>query len=142
MEMKRFDNTIPLTELSRAAVERQDQYYNFYLKGALVCLCLDIRLRELSEGKYGTRDLMRDLSKKYGKDTPFRDQELFDVITSMTFPDIRAFFRDYVEGAQPLPLEQYLTKAGIRFDARRMSVTPLPDATPAQLELRKWWIGL
>ena len=142
VEMKRFDNTIPLTELSRAAVERQDQYYNFYLKGALVCLCLDIRLRELSEGKYGTRDLMRDLSKKYGKDTPFKDQELFDVITSMTFPDIRAFFRDYVEGAQPLPLEQYLTKAGIRFDARRMSVTPLPDATPAQLELRKWWIGL
>lgn len=140
-EMKRFDNNIPLTELSRAAMERQDQYYNFYLKGALVCLCLDIRLRELSEGKYGTQELMRDLSKKYGPDKPFKDDELFDVITAMTFPDIRAFFRDYVEGAQPLPLEEYLAKAGIAFDAKRSKVSLAPDASPQQLQLRKWWTG-
>lgn len=139
--MKQFDNTIPLTELSRAAMERQDQYYNFYLKGALACLCLDIRLRELSEGKYGTQELMRDLSKKYGPEKPFKDDELFDVIAAMAFPDIRAFFRDYMEGSQPLPLEQYLAKAGVAFDAKRGKIALAPDATLQQLQLRKWWIG-
>jgi predicted metalloprotease with PDZ domain len=139
--MQKFDNSIPLTELSRAAMERQDQYYNFYLKGALVSLCLDIRLRELSAGKYGTQEMMRDLSKRYGKNQPFKDDELFDVITAMTFPEIRAFFRDYVEGAVPLPLEAYLAKAGIEFNEKKLRINPLPDPTPAQLQLRKWWIN-
>lgn len=140
--MGQFDNSIPLTDLSRAAMERQDQYYNFYLKGALVSLCLDIRLRELSGGKYGTVDMMRDLSKQYGKDVPFRDNELFDVITAMTFPEIRAFFRDHIEGAIPLPLETYLAKAGIEFDEDKLNIKPAANPTPAQLQLRKWWINL
>lgn len=139
--MQQFDNSIPLTELSKSAMERQDQYYNFYLKGALVSLCLDIRLRELSEGKYGTQEMMRDLSKRFGKDKPFKDDALFDVITEMTFPDIRAFFRDYIEGSAPLPLTEYLAKAGIEFDEKKLRVKTVADPTPEQLRLRKWWIG-
>ncbi|HRI59551.1 MAG TPA: peptidase M61 [Saprospiraceae bacterium] len=140
-QMQQFDNNIPLTELSRVAMERQDQYYNFYLKGALASLCLDIRLRELSDGKYGTQDMMRDLSGRYGKDKPFKDDELFDVITAMTFPDIRTFFRDYIEGNAPLPLQVYLAKAGIEFDEKSLRIKPMTDPTPAQLQLRKWWIN-
>lgn len=140
-QMQKFDNSIPLTELSRMAMERQDQYYNFYLKGALVNLCLDIRLRELSAGKYGTQEMMLDLSKRFGKDKPFKDNELFDVITAMTFPEIRAFFRDYVEGAVPLPLADYLAKAGIEFDEKSLRIQPMKNPTPTQLEVRKWWIN-
>lgn len=141
VQMNRFDNKIPLTELSQKAMERQEQYYNFYLKGALVSMCLDIRLRELSAGKYGTQEMMRDLAKRYGKDKPFRDDELFDVITTMTFPEMRAFFSDYIEGAVPLPLESYLAKAGIEFDEKRLRIQPMPHPTPEQLQLRKWWIN-
>ena len=140
-QMQEFDNRLPLTELSRSALERQDQYYNVYLRGALVCLCLDVRLRELSAGKYGTQELMRDLSKRFGKNKPFRDDELFDVITAMTFPEIRAFFRDYVEAAQPLPLAACLASAGFDFNEKTFRLKPVPAATPAQLQLRKWWIG-
>lgn len=140
-DMMHFDNNIPLTELSRSTMERQDQYYNFYLKGALVNLCLDIRLRELSEGAYGTQDLMRDLSKRYGKDKPFKDNELFDTIAAMTYPEVRVFFQNYVEGAEPLPLKNYLEKAGITFDEKKRTLRPAQDATPGQLQLRKWWAG-
>lgn len=140
-QMQRFDNTIPLTELSRAAMDRQDQYYNFYLRGALVCLCLDLRLRELSQGKYGTQELMRDLAARYGRNKPFKDEELFDVITSMTFPEIRGFFSDYLENARPLPLKAYLEKAGLRFNEKSLNIQASSDATPEQLQLRKWWLG-
>lgn len=139
--MQQFDNSIPLTVLSKQALERQDQYYNFYLRGALAGLCLDIRLRELSSGKYGVRDLMRDLSQRYGKNSAFQDEVLFDVITSMTFPEIRDFFRDYVEGAKPLPLGEYLARAGIIYNERRHSAQPEENPTAAQATLRQWWLG-
>ncbi|WP_375378270.1 M61 family metallopeptidase [Hymenobacter cellulosilyticus] len=54
-EMRQFDNTLSMTELSRQAMTRQDQYYNFYLKGALFNLCLDVRLRELSGARWARR---------------------------------------------------------------------------------------
>ncbi|MCB9354930.1 MAG: peptidase M61 [Lewinellaceae bacterium] len=140
-DMGRFDAGLSLTDLSRQAMEKQDQYYNVYLKGALVCMCLDIRLREWSKGKYGTRDLMRDLAARYGKDRAFQDDALFEVIASMTFPDIRRFFSDYVEGVKPLPLKEYLERAGIEVRNGGRNLRLSKSATPEQLQLRKWWLG-
>ncbi|MCB0544533.1 MAG: hypothetical protein KDC70_13500, partial [Saprospiraceae bacterium] len=94
-----------------------------------------------SKGKYGTRDLMRDLAARYGKDRAFQDDALFEVIASMTFPDIRRFFSDYVEGVKPLPLKEYLERAGIEVRNGGRSLRLSKSATPEQLQLRKWWLG-
>ncbi len=139
--MKEFDNQFSLTELSKNSMERQDQYMNFYQKGALVGLCLDIRLRELSDGKMGTQDLMLQLMKKYGEGKYFKDDDLFDEITQMTYPEIRTFFRDFVEGTQPIPLKAYLKKAGFDYDEATGKVAPLPNPDSKQLALRKAWIN-
>ncbi|MBE4948072.1 M61 family metallopeptidase [Chryseobacterium culicis] len=139
--MKSFDNTLSFTEMSKKSMERQDQYMNFYMKGALLGLCLDIRLRELSNGKIGTQDLMQMLMKKYGAGKYFNDDELFDEITKMTFPEIRTFFRDYIEGTEPVPLKEYLEKAGFNYDETTGKVTSLPNPDAKQLALRKAWIN-
>lgn len=139
--MKEFDDKFSLTELSKNSMERQDQYMNFYMKGALLGLCLDIRLRELSNGKTGTQDLMQMLMKKYGEGKYFNDDELFDGITKMTYPEIRVFFRDYVEGTQPIPLKEYLEKAGLSYDETTGKVTTIPNPDSKQLALRKAWIN-
>jgi predicted metalloprotease with PDZ domain len=60
-------------------------------------------------------DLINELSKTYGKDKAFRDDELFDKIVSMTYPGIRTFFNDYVIAAKPLPFEEVLDYAGVNF---------------------------
>ncbi len=60
-----------------------------YEKGALIGLSLDLKLRQLSGGKYGTKELMRDLAKTYGRTKSFKDEELFDKITELTYPEIR-----------------------------------------------------
>ncbi|CAN0507203.1 unnamed protein product, partial [Scytosiphon promiscuus] len=74
-----FNDTVPFTVMSREVLGKyKDQYGNVYEKGALIGLCLDIRLRELSDGKYGLRNVMLDLSKVYGKTKAFKDEELFD----------------------------------------------------------------
>lgn len=139
--MKAFDNTLSLTEMSKKSMERQDQYMNFYMKGALLGLCLDIRLRELSNGKTGTQDLMQMLMKKYGAGKYFNDDELFNEISKMTFPEIRTFFRDYVEGTQPIPLKEYLEKAGFNYDEATGKVTPVSNPDSKQIALRKAWIN-
>ena len=115
--MDRLNDTIPFTELSKTVLNRSlYEYINVYYKGALIGLCLDLKLRDLSNGSFGIRDMMNELSKRYGKNKAFNDDELFDVITSFTYPEIRAFFKSYVEGSDPLPLKEYLNYAGIDYD--------------------------
>jgi len=116
-----FKNDVPFTDISKFTLDKyHDQYYNVYQKGALIGLCLDIRLRSLSGGKYGLRNLLLDLSKRYGKNKAFDDNELFDVITKMTYPEIGDFFTKYVKGTEHLPLEEDLARVGVEYKEEMM----------------------
>ncbi|MGV3697217.1 EF-Tu C-terminal domain-related protein, partial [Flavobacterium sp.] len=44
-----------------------------------------------------------------------KDEELFDKITALTYPEIRDFFKRYVEGNEPLPYDQLFSKVGITY---------------------------
>jgi predicted metalloprotease with PDZ domain len=89
---------------------------NVYQKGALIGLALDLTLLELSEGEFGVQEMMADLAKEYGKHKAFKDELLFDKITELTYPEVREFFRNYVEGSEPLPMTDMLMKAGLIFE--------------------------
>ncbi|PIB34106.1 hypothetical protein BFP72_01025 [Reichenbachiella sp. 5M10] len=111
-----FKDDLPFTELSIHCLdETKDQYGNVYQKGALIGMALDIQLRELSEGQYGVENMMIDLSEEYGKHKSFQDEVLFDTITAMTYPEIRTFFSQYVEGAEPIPYGEYFAAVGVEF---------------------------
>lgn len=111
-----FIDNVPFTEISANVLDKyHDQFYNVYQKGALIGLCLDLKLRKLSGGKTGLRDLMLALSKRYGKEKAFKDEELFDVITAMTYPEIGQFFNRYVQGSEPLPITEVLGYVGINY---------------------------
>ena len=140
-QMRGFDDALPLTQLSQQAGARQDQYYNFYLKGALFNLCLDVRLRELSAGKMGTQQLTQQLLRRYGVHRPFRDDQFLDVLTEMTYPQMRAFFHDYLETGRPLPLAETLAKVGLTYDPASGAVSLAAQSTAGQLALRRAWIG-
>ena len=125
--MKMMNDKLPFTEMSEGVLDKyKNQYMNVYNKGALIGLCLDIKLRQLSGGKSGIQKLMRDLAKTYGKDKSFKDDELFDKITALTYPEIRDFFAKYVEGPDPLPLTDILQSVGIEY---------LPEATVKKISL-------
>lgn len=111
-----FNDSLSFTELSEFTLDKHhDEYQNVYLKGALIGMCLDIKLRDLSKGKYGLQNLMLDLSKKYGKNKAFNDDELFAEITKMTYPQIGEFLDKHVRGAAPLPLTEVLGAVGILY---------------------------
>lgn len=112
---KRMDDTMSFTEMSENVLQRpySSNYYNVYQKGALIGMCLDILLREESEGSRSILSLMKELSEKYGKNNPFNDDQLFDEIASMTYPSVADFFKVYVEGKTPIDYNLFFSKVGL-----------------------------
>jgi predicted metalloprotease with PDZ domain len=112
-----YNDTMSFTYMSKHVLEEKihKQYGNVYEKGAVIGMCLDILLRDLSGGKYGTQNLMKDLATKYGKNRSFADEDLFNDIEGFTFPEVGAFLRKYVGGTVPLPMEDILSRIGIEF---------------------------
>jgi predicted metalloprotease with PDZ domain len=117
---KFYNDTLSFTFMSKHVLDSiyHDQYANVYAKGALIGMCLDILLRYYSNGKYGTQELMYDLSKKYGKNKSFKDDELFNDIEKLTYPEIRSFLDKHLDGGIPLPFKDIFDKVGLTFSAK------------------------
>ena len=114
-QAKGLNDTMSFTVMSKNVLEQpyKDQYLNVYQKGALIGMCIDIIIREKSNGERGILDLMHKLSEEYGVEKPFNDNELFDKITQLTYPEVGEFLKTYVAGTTPIPYDQYLAKVGV-----------------------------
>jgi predicted metalloprotease with PDZ domain len=111
-----YNDSLPFTELSKYSTGKwAPQYGNVYQKGALIAACLDIYLLHLSNGAYGLRNLTYDLGVRFGKYRYFNDEELFDNIAELTYPEIKDFLQKYVAGSTPIPYEYFFGLAGVQF---------------------------
>lgn len=112
---KTLNDTMPFTTMSANVLTQpyKDQYLNVYEKGALIGMCIDIIIREKSNGERGILYLMQKLSREYGVSKAFNDKELFAEITKLTYPEVGDFLKTYVSGPTPIPYDTYLTKVGV-----------------------------
>lgn len=110
-----FDPNLSLTELGINATHMQDQYVNIYMKGAVTAAMLDLLLLKKSKGKSGLRELVNDLSKKYGPSKPFDEEGFFDELVAATYPDVGDFIEKHIQGAEKLPLKEYFGFIGINY---------------------------
>lgn len=111
----RMNDTMPFTEMSANVLVEpyKTQYLNVYEKGALIGMCIDIIIREKSNGERGILDLMKKLSQEYGVEKPFDDEELFPKIVSLTYPEVGDFLNTYVAGNTPIPYNEFFAKMGV-----------------------------
>ena len=114
-QAKNLDDTMPFTTMSANVLKSpyKEQYLNVYQKGALIGMCIDIIIREKSNGERGILNLMQQLSKEYGVHKAFNDEELFAKITALTYPEVGNFLSTYVSGPTPIPYEIFLAKVGV-----------------------------
>jgi hypothetical protein len=146
---KSFNDTLSFTELSKeSAGKYETQYGNVYMKGALISACLDLYLLKLSNAQYGLRQLKHDLGIKYGKDKYFEDDSLFNIITELTYPEVKPFFEKYVIGTTALPYEQFFAYAGVEYfpelpeDKRKKHILRfLQSPNPMQDKIRNAWLN-
>lgn len=123
---KGMNDTMPFTTMSQNVLKEpyKAQYLNVYEKGALIAMCIDIEIREKSNGKRGILDLMQKLSNEYGAKKPFNDSDLFAEITKLTYPEIGEFLNKYVAGSTPIPYETYLAKVGVAKTKIKKAANP------------------
>ena len=144
VDENRFDNNFSLSKMSLTSFtpEGQKQYGNIYMRGALVAGLLDIRLLELSGGKRGLREVINEFAKIYGANKSFPEKKWFKVFVKKTYPEIADFFEKYIKNANPLPIEDYFKKIGIKYTKidKEPKFEIAEDATPAQIALRKQWM--
>lgn len=93
-----------------------DEYQNFYNKGALAALLLDIRLLELTDGALGLQGLLYRLHEKLGDGLVIKDEALIDEMAELGEDDIIPFYNDYILGTKPLPYAEYFGKLGLIFE--------------------------
>ena len=112
-----MNDTMSFTEMSENVLDEPyaPQYYNVYMKGALIGMCIDILMREESNGNRSMLSLMKELSAKYGKNKPFNDDTIIEEITAMTYPSIGSFLKIHVEGTTPIDYNSFFDKAGLEF---------------------------
>jgi len=110
-----MNDAMSFTKMSENVLEEpyKSQYLNVYNKGALIGMCMDILLREESNGQRGILSLMKELSNKYGQNKPFEDDKLISEITAMTYPSIGAFLQKHVVGDTPINYVEFFNKAGL-----------------------------
>lgn len=117
-QSKTHNDTLSFTEMSKNVLTTyKEEYPNVYQKGALIGLCLDILIRSESNGSQGLQDVINSLMQKYGKDIPFKDEDLFAEITSRTSPAIGDFLNTYVAGSNSLPYKEMFEKIGVKYTA-------------------------
>ena len=117
-----MDDTMSFTVMSENVLEEpyKMNYYNVYQKGALIGMCIDILMREESNGNRGILSLMKELSMKYGINKPFDDDSLFEEITKMTYPSIGEFFNNHVIGTTPIDYNDFFKKVGLKTEVSRV----------------------
>lgn len=122
-----YELDVPLTVASEFTLTfMKNQYQNFYQKGALAGMAIDLKLLKLSNGNYRLIDLLDDLGDTYGADTFFIDADLFDIIAEATYPEMMEFFARHFEGSEPFPFQELLDNMGIlyvdEYEAERFSI--------------------
>ena len=134
-----YKDNMSFTEMSKNVLDPKvkSQYPNVYEKGALMAMCLDIILREKTNGKTGLLHVMGELVKKYGDEKPFNDDEIIDEFTRMTYPEVGDFLQRHVVKGEPIPYEVYLAKVGMA-----KATVPVPTLTAFFAEKRQPVIGI
>ncbi|RZS93110.1 peptidase M61 [Aquimarina brevivitae] len=112
-----FDNSFSFTEMSENILKPPylQNFRNVYEKGALISMCLDIMIRDQSGGIYGVLDLVKDLSNEYGRDIPFKDDELFEKIELLSNTEVAEFLKKHVSQNIPINYNKYLNKVGLQL---------------------------
>jgi predicted metalloprotease with PDZ domain len=112
---KNLDDAMSFTIMSENVLEEPyaSNYYNVYMKGALIGMCIDILMREQSDGNRSMLSLMKELSARYGREKPFVDDNIITEITEMTYPSVGEFLKTHVEGDVPINYNDFFEKVGL-----------------------------
>ncbi|MFB6264147.1 MAG: M61 family metallopeptidase [Bradymonadaceae bacterium] len=110
---------------------------SYYLKGALVAMLLDLRIRGESRGEHSLDDLVRHLWSTFGPPDPegFPEGTYRRLAAEFAGVDLDPFFDDLVAGSGDIDWNRRLDPVGLKLE------TELGDEPEARLGVRADWTG-
>ena len=93
---------------------------SYYTKGALIAMCLDLKLRDETGGSTTLDDVMKEAWSRWGETGEGMPEEGFEKLCiEVSGLDLQDFFDATVRGTGALPLESLLKSHGIDYKLRR-----------------------
>ena len=93
---------------------------SYYAKGALIALCLDLKLRLDTEGRVSLDDVMHESWRRFGvTGKGMLESEFEEMCAEVSGLDLGDFFDAAVRGTGELPLENLLDSHGVLWKQRR-----------------------
>ena len=97
--------------------ETSNQSVSYYLKGDLVTLCLDLEIRNRTDGRSSVEAVFRTLWEEYGqRDRGLEEDEILPVANRATGLDLSEFFQRYIAGTAEIDFGVFLGYAGLRIE--------------------------
>jgi predicted metalloprotease with PDZ domain len=135
--------TVSLEEASQKAWEGGSMGFgglSYYLKGALVGLYFDIRLRTVTQNRASLDDVLRLLDREFGAmDKGYPEEALLQSLNRVGQADFSQEYNAYVRGTVDIPWQAVFPNAGLLFKREQFGVlgvtfaTNVGDEAPAKI---------
>lgn len=111
-----FDSWIAFTD---PTPDYDNRSVNYYLKGGLVGLLLDLAIRRRTQNRKSLDDVLRRLMDRYGRSgRGFPERVYQETVEEVVGGSMGEFFARYIEGVDELPWEEALAGAGLELVRR------------------------
>jgi predicted metalloprotease with PDZ domain len=108
---------------------------SYYDKGELIGLCLDLKIRHVTNNAKSLDDVMRLLLQRHNPPKPgYGEDEIRSTVSEIAGQDLSAFYDLLARSTEEMPFAECLGYAGLDIALR-----PLPNASAAELALREKW---
>ncbi len=108
---------------------------SYYEKGALIGLCLDLKIRHVTNNRRSLDDVMKSLYRQCAPPNPGYDEDdIRDTVNRVAGQDLTEFYNLLARSTQEMPFTECLAYAGLDAECK-----PLPQVTPEQTTLRSAW---
>ena len=101
-------------KLYRREVHSDNNQISYYVKGAMVTLLLDLRIRKNSNGDRSFDDVLRRMWQEFGKDEiGYTPEQVADILSDIAGEDLSDVLHHYLYTTEPLPLKETLADFGL-----------------------------
>ncbi|OJV28466.1 MAG: hypothetical protein BGO32_06510 [Bacteroidetes bacterium 37-13] len=119
ISLMQFFEPFSLTEKSSESIltGNETYYRNFYYKGCIAAMMLDLRLLELSQGQLNLQELLLRFKKSMNENYVVKDEELIsELIKISSFNELHEFFSKHISGTEPFDFNKYLGLVGWAYE--------------------------
>lgn len=130
ISLMQFYEPFSLTQKSEESILNGNEtfYRNFYYKGCVAAMMLDLRLLELSQGQLNLQELLLRFKRSMNENYVVKDEELIsELIKISSFTELKTFFEKHIAGTENFDFNKYLSLIGwvhepLREDTTKMYV--------------------